>query len=204
VNAAVAEAENSLTSSQRAHISQRYQNLEHRPDDTPSFEAEHPKAKGKGIDPREWGNLDINDDEADADAQRIALEQFNRNMGINVPPREPPPPPQELIARRTTCSWRLDPSLRSTQIATLGLRRSLRRPLLVRLVIRLRLELIIRLHTFATPQPPLPISTIQISTTPFENASSSAQGLGLSPEGVQRCVRHHRLPSLREGRHDIY
>ncbi|KAF5335687.1 hypothetical protein D9611_009565 [Ephemerocybe angulata] len=52
--------------------------------------------KGKGADPRNWGGINLDEDELDVDAQRVALEQFNQQRDAEAPKSPGPPALVEL------------------------------------------------------------------------------------------------------------
>ena len=58
----------------------------HRQETLPEFESiRAPKAgifknKGKTIDPHEWGNLDLNEEDIDIQAQKAALESYKLTL----------------------------------------------------------------------------------------------------------------------------
>ena len=49
-------------------------------DSTRTPEAGTSKNKGKTIDPREWGNLSLDEDEVNIQAQKAALESYNLTL----------------------------------------------------------------------------------------------------------------------------
>lgn len=70
-------AANSMTNSQKEAVSRRHRKIATHRDPSVLSKGEGPsKPKGKEIDPREWGNLDINQDELDVEAQAAALKSL--------------------------------------------------------------------------------------------------------------------------------
>ncbi|EAU80219.2 hypothetical protein CC1G_13372 [Coprinopsis cinerea okayama7 len=84
---AVDEAERNLTSVQRATIVRRYENVrssrQHARDTEPqSSDEDRPRRdKGKGPDPRNWGNAHLDEDEAELDFQRAVHESLAEHRG---------------------------------------------------------------------------------------------------------------------------
>jgi hypothetical protein len=66
----------SLTDDQRKHIDKREKTVRSAQDNSRSHEEGSSKPKGKGPDPLNWGNVGINPDELDSDAQRKGFEFF--------------------------------------------------------------------------------------------------------------------------------
>ncbi|KAJ8481441.1 hypothetical protein ONZ45_g15313 [Pleurotus djamor] len=106
----VEKAANSLSQHQRDLIAKRQQALQEgsRAHETPVSLGEGPsQGKGKGVDPRNWGNLDFSDDDLDPEAQANAmrlwktLQREQRNLGGRSGNRqettEPDPSVQEQI-----------------------------------------------------------------------------------------------------------
>jgi hypothetical protein len=72
VDSAIVEAEKSLTAAQKEIITLRQKKVNVNPPDNSG-------SKGKGIDPRNWGNVHLSEDEANLEAQQAALNSFNSN-----------------------------------------------------------------------------------------------------------------------------
>ena len=71
---AVKKAASSLTTQQKEILRRRRERLPFDPDESESSREEGPsKDKGKGIDPREWGNVNISRESLDRDVQAAAL-----------------------------------------------------------------------------------------------------------------------------------
>ena len=70
----VREAEKSLTPAERETIARRSQKVTKRCERSESRGEGPSETKGKGIDPREWGNAGLSIEEIDVDTQRTALE----------------------------------------------------------------------------------------------------------------------------------
>lgn len=69
-----------MTNEQRKKVQLRQEKIRPRQDDSESSREEGPsKNKGKTIDPREWGDADIDHDELDVEAQEAALKSFKRS-----------------------------------------------------------------------------------------------------------------------------
>jgi hypothetical protein len=66
----------SLTDNQRKHINRREKTVRSTQDNSRSHEEGPSRLKGKGPDPSNWGNVGINPDELDAEAQRKGFEFF--------------------------------------------------------------------------------------------------------------------------------
>jgi len=84
---AVIEAEKNLTHAERERINRRNAVLgippTHASRESSVSRGEGPStAKGKGRDPRNWGNLDLDELETDIEAQRAALEQMNELLRL--------------------------------------------------------------------------------------------------------------------------
>ncbi|KAJ8462316.1 hypothetical protein ONZ45_g17979 [Pleurotus djamor] len=106
----VEKAANSLSQHQRDLIAKRQQALQEssRAHETPVSLGEGPsQGKGKGVDPRNWGNLDFSDDDLDPEAQAKAmrlwktLQREQRNIegrsGTRQETTEPEPSVQDQI-----------------------------------------------------------------------------------------------------------
>ncbi|KAG2109008.1 uncharacterized protein F5147DRAFT_551386, partial [Suillus discolor] len=75
----VREAENHLTNEEKQCILERKRVEESaQPDEHTSSSHEEGPSKGKGADPRNWGNLDLDEAEGDVKAQCEALETWAR------------------------------------------------------------------------------------------------------------------------------
>jgi hypothetical protein len=71
-------AERELTNADRKRIEAQKRTLNlSRESSTLSKEEGTSRDKGKAPDPTNWGNLELDDGEADLDAQRAALESFH-------------------------------------------------------------------------------------------------------------------------------
>ena len=78
----VAAAENTLTAAQKDKINQRNKVTRTKIARYPSFTSpcEQPsKIRGKGIDPFNWGNVNINEEDLDPEVQQAALDSMNLN-----------------------------------------------------------------------------------------------------------------------------
>ena len=75
---AVKAAAETLTMSQKDVIREREKKITQRRTSSSSREKVLPRAKGKGIDPREWGNVNISQESLDIEAQEAALRSFAR------------------------------------------------------------------------------------------------------------------------------
>ena len=76
VDSALVEAEKSLTQAQKQKIALRQKKLNLNPPGELA-PCEGPSgSKGKGIDPQNWGNVHLNEEEADVEAQRAALDSL--------------------------------------------------------------------------------------------------------------------------------
>ncbi|KAF8831165.1 hypothetical protein HHX47_DHR1000004 [Lentinula edodes] len=87
--AAIREAEKNLSQAQRKEIQRRMRLVQQNPARNPSSETtsngEGPSEnidKGKGIDPKNWGDVDLSDSDVNEDQQRAAFESF-RNLRNN-------------------------------------------------------------------------------------------------------------------------
>ena len=75
----VKAATETLTESQKNIINKREKRVTHRRESSSSSRDEgHSRPKGKGIDPREWGNVNISQESLDVEAQAAALRSFAR------------------------------------------------------------------------------------------------------------------------------
>ncbi|KAI6016820.1 hypothetical protein BKA83DRAFT_4030277, partial [Pisolithus microcarpus] len=76
---AVREAERCLTTDERERIAKRSlsQEASIHQGTMPESEGKPSEPKGKGIDPRNWGALDVSKDELDVEAQCSALTSWN-------------------------------------------------------------------------------------------------------------------------------
>ena len=73
---AVKKATEGMTAEQKEMIRRRQNKVRPRQDDSVSSRGEGPsKNKGKTIDPREWGNVDIEHEDLDVEAQEAALDR---------------------------------------------------------------------------------------------------------------------------------
>ena len=76
---AVKKAASSLTAQQKETLRRRRERLPFDPNESESSREEGPsKDKGKGIDPREWGNVNISRESLDRDAQAAALASIEK------------------------------------------------------------------------------------------------------------------------------
>ena len=74
---AVHQAEQALTFAQKEQISRRHKKIGHAHRERSESRGEGTSnPKGKGIDPREWGNIPLSDSEADVEAQQAALDSY--------------------------------------------------------------------------------------------------------------------------------
>lgn len=74
---AVQAAEQGLTALERERIDRRYENLQVNPESESEPSGIEGPSKGKGVDPKNWGALDLDPSELDLDAQKGALETWN-------------------------------------------------------------------------------------------------------------------------------
>ena len=74
----VQAATDTLTHGQKETIRDRQKKVTHRKRDSSSSSRGEgmSKSKGKGVDPREWGNVDLSDEDLDVGAQEAALRLF--------------------------------------------------------------------------------------------------------------------------------
>lgn len=73
----VKAAADALTKSQKANLSKRQKQVTHRRNGSSSSRGEGAsRPKGKGIDPREWGNVNISRESLDVDAQAAAWKSL--------------------------------------------------------------------------------------------------------------------------------
>ena len=90
VDSVIAEAEKSLTTAQKEMITLRQKKVNMNPPEQSAPREEGPSGlKGKGVDPRNWGNVHLSEDETNIEAQQAALESFRSNN--NHFEREAPP-----------------------------------------------------------------------------------------------------------------
>ena len=76
----VKKAAENLTKEQKQKFQKRHANVRPRRDSSVSSRGEGPsKPKGKGIDPREWGNVNISNESLDLGAQAAALNSFKKD-----------------------------------------------------------------------------------------------------------------------------
>ena len=81
---AVRAAAETLTMSQKDVIREREKKItQQRRTSSPSREGGTSRPKGKGIDPREWGNVNISQESLDINAQEAALRSFARKDGMS-------------------------------------------------------------------------------------------------------------------------
>ena len=72
-------AAESMTAEQKRNIRRRQDKVRPQRDSSLSSRGEGPsKQKNKGIDPREWGNVNISHESLDIDAQAAALKSFEK------------------------------------------------------------------------------------------------------------------------------
>jgi hypothetical protein len=92
VDSVIAEAEKSLTTAQKEIITLRQKKLNmNPPEESAPREEGHSGPKGKGIDPRNWGNVHLSEDEANVEAQQAALDSFrvqNNQIEYDLPPHQ--------------------------------------------------------------------------------------------------------------------
>jgi len=90
VDSVIVEAEKSLTTAQKEIIALRQKKVNITSPDKPvPHEGGHSGSKGKGIDPRNWGNVHLSEDETNIEAQQAALNSFHSNT--NQFERDEPP-----------------------------------------------------------------------------------------------------------------
>jgi hypothetical protein len=78
---AVRRAAERMTDEQRQQVQRRQEKLQARRRSSVSSRDEGPsRPKGKVIDPREWGNVNISQESLDIDAQAAALDSFGRQI----------------------------------------------------------------------------------------------------------------------------
>jgi hypothetical protein len=92
VDSVLVEAEKSLTKAQKEMISLRHKKVNvSPPEQSEPREEGHSGSKGKGIDPRNWGNVQLGEDEVDVEAQRAALDSLRlqkKHIERDVPPHQ--------------------------------------------------------------------------------------------------------------------
>lgn len=77
-------AAGTLSKSQKELIQKRKQKLAHRRRDSSSSRGEGPsEPKGKGIDPREWGNANLSQESLDIDVQTAALRSMTHAKHVS-------------------------------------------------------------------------------------------------------------------------
>lgn len=82
----VVAAEGQLTAAQKNKIEQHYKKVANNANNSersssPTNVGEGPsKIKGKGIDPSNWGNIDLDKEELDPKVQQIALESLKQDQ----------------------------------------------------------------------------------------------------------------------------
>ena len=82
---AIKEATEKMTAGQKQQFQRRQERVRPRRDSSVSSRGEGPsKPKGKGIDPREWGNVNISRDSLDIDAQAAALDSYKQQSTKSV------------------------------------------------------------------------------------------------------------------------
>jgi hypothetical protein len=74
VDSALVEAEKSLTQAEKQRIALRQKKVNINPSGGLESREGPSGSKGKGIDPQNWGNVHVNEEEADVEAQRAALD----------------------------------------------------------------------------------------------------------------------------------
>ena len=100
----LAAAEERLTAAQKNKIKRRYKKVANVNDparsSSPSDVEEGPsKKKGKGIDPSNWGNLDLNEEELDPEAQQTALDSLKQEQLRKKSRKEPAVPVNKTAIR---------------------------------------------------------------------------------------------------------
>jgi hypothetical protein len=95
VDSVIVEAEKSLTTAQKEIIALRQKKVNvNPPDELVPREEGHSGSKGKGIDPRNWGNVQLDEDEANVEAQQAALDSFRSK---NKPFERDEPPHSSVV-----------------------------------------------------------------------------------------------------------
>ena len=90
VDSVIVEAEKSLTTAQKKIIALRQKKVNiTSPDKSVPHEGGHSGSKGKGIDPRNWGNIHLSEDKTNVEVQQVALNSFQSN-NIQFEHDEPP------------------------------------------------------------------------------------------------------------------
>ena len=78
-NQAVKKAAENMTADQKQQVQRRQEKVQPRRKSSVTSQGEGPsKPKGKGIDPREWGNVNFSNDSLDVDAQAAALNSYKK------------------------------------------------------------------------------------------------------------------------------
>ena len=74
-----------MTREQRQQVKRRQDKIQTRHENSVSSRREGPsEPKGKGIDPREWGNAHLSEEDLDLDAQAAALNSFGRKKDTEL------------------------------------------------------------------------------------------------------------------------
>ncbi|KIO10434.1 hypothetical protein M404DRAFT_21366 [Pisolithus tinctorius Marx 270] len=99
----VRKAERQLTPEERDRIRRRSLSLTRNNLDTPTTEGDEPPItenhKGKGPNPRNWGDLDLSDGEMDPEAQRAALASWNVVNKLAYEGNDDPPGPSQKAVK---------------------------------------------------------------------------------------------------------
>jgi len=83
VSKVVRAAEESMTPVERETIARRNKKVTMRPERSESRGEGPSEPKGKSIDPREWGNAGLSDEDLNLDTQRAALESYSKSKKVN-------------------------------------------------------------------------------------------------------------------------
>jgi hypothetical protein len=97
VDPVLAEAEKSLTNAQKEKIALRQKKVN--PPELEPYDEGPSGSKGKNVDPRNWGNVQLNEEEADVEAQQAALDSLRaRKKQSKRGQRDLPPHLNQAIA----------------------------------------------------------------------------------------------------------
>ena len=93
-------ATSNMTSQQKEMLKRRQEKIYSPQDPTPSNEEGPSRDKGKGIDPREWGNANISQESLDIGAQTAALESYAKRPRESTKTRRSKKPREEKRAAK--------------------------------------------------------------------------------------------------------
>ncbi|KNZ79595.1 hypothetical protein J132_09094 [Termitomyces sp. J132] len=96
LNEAIEKARNNMSQTEREYVDRRMERVAFSNNDTNAGETS--QSKGKTIDPRNWGGINLDEPEMDPEFQQDLLTEFNSRRNLETPPPTQSPEPNALTA----------------------------------------------------------------------------------------------------------